>query len=125
MLGLVAYGQTPSDAPPDMVTYYIGFLKRNPNAPTLGNEESKKVMDGHMAHMRKSHAAGALIVAGPIADKGDLRGILVYKTATLEEAERWANQDPAVIAGRFVLEIHPWLVQKGVLPDAKLIPDAK
>jgi uncharacterized protein YciI len=44
------------------------------------------------------------------------RGILIFKTATMEEAKALAGNDPAVKAGRLVVEIHPWMVQKGVLP---------
>lgn len=117
LLGMLVYGQTPEpSAPPEMVTYYIGFLKRGPKWTPEVTDETKKIQAGHMAHMRKSHAAKALVVAGPIGDDGELRGILIYKTANLEEARRWANEDPAVLAGRLVLEIHPWLVQKGTLP---------
>lgn len=122
LLGMLVYGQMPAaapsepPAPPEMVTYYIGFLKRGPKWTPEVTDETKKIQAGHMAHMRKSHAAKALVVAGPIGDDGELRGILIYKTANLEEARRWANEDPAVLAGRLVLEIHPWLVQKGTLP---------
>lgn len=116
LLGLVAYGQTPTEAPPEMVTHHIGFLKRGPKSTTEVTEESKKIQAGHIAHMRKAHAAGALVVAGPIADNGDLRGILIYKTANIEDARRWASEDPAVVAERLVVEIHPWMVQKGALP---------
>lgn len=116
LLGLVSYGQAPAEKPPEMVTYFIGFLKRGPKWTPEVTDETRKIQEGHMAHMRKSHAAGALVVAGPIADNGDLRGILVYKTATIEEAKKWANEDPAVLAGRLALEIHPWMVQKGILP---------
>lgn len=107
--------QAPADHP-DMVTYYIGFLTRGPAWTPGQTEETRKIQDGHMAHMRKTHEAGKLIVAGPIGDDGDLRGILVYRTGSLEEAKTLAEADPAVVAGRLKVELHPWLVQKGVLP---------
>jgi hypothetical protein len=28
-----------------------------------------------------------------------------------------AEKNPAVQAGRLVVELHPWLVQEGILPD--------
>lgn len=46
----------------------------------------------------------------------DIRGILGYKTRDIEEAKRWANADPAVVASRLVLVIHPWMSQEGYLP---------
>jgi uncharacterized protein len=41
---------------------------------------------------------------------------VVYKGASLEEARGMAEADPMIKAGRLTLEMHPWMVQKGVLP---------
>jgi len=108
--------QQAEPAKPQMVSYYMGFLKKGPKWTPEVTEETKKIQAGHMAHMVKSHEAGALILAGPFGDDGDIRGILIYKTKDIEEARKWANADPAVVAGRLVLEIHPWWVEKGYLP---------
>lgn len=100
----------------EMVTYYMGFLKRGPKWTGEATAETAKIQEGHMAHMKKSADAGHLILAGPFADNTDLRGILVYKTKTLEEAKAIAELDPAVQSGRLVVELHPWMTQKGYLP---------
>ena len=100
----------------EMVTYYLGLLKRGPKWTAERTPESAEIQKGHMAHMQKTHADGKLVVAGPIAADGDLRGLLVYKVATLDEARALAEADPAVKAGRLTVELHPWMVQKGVLP---------
>ena len=57
-----------------------------------------------------------LIVAGPCLDGGHLRGVSVFRVGSLEEAKALAEDDPAVRAGRLVIELHPWMVPKGVLP---------
>ena len=59
----------------------------------------------------------AASLAGPLGDDGDWRGVLIYRTKTLEEAQTLANDDPAVKAGRLVVTMHPWMVQRGILPD--------
>jgi len=99
-----------------MATYYMVFLKRGEKWSPEVTPESQKIQDGHMAHMRKMHSEGKLVLAGPFGDNGDLRGIQLYKAASLEEAKSFAALDPAEQAGRLAVEIHPWLTEKGALP---------
>ncbi|WP_157593110.1 YciI family protein [Rufibacter tibetensis] len=54
-------------------------------------------------------ADGKLTLAGPFLDNGDVRGIFIFNVNTIEEAE----VDPAVKAGRLIMESHPWYGQKG------------
>jgi uncharacterized protein YciI len=123
-LSLAALAQTPQTQAPqatpppkvEMVQYYMGFLKKGPAWTPQSTPETQKIQEGHLAHIRKSHEAGKLVLAGPFGDNGDIRGILIYKTETIEEATAIANEDPAVKAGRLVVEMHPWWIQKGVLP---------
>jgi hypothetical protein len=55
-------------------------------------------------------------LAGPLTDGGTIRGLCVFKAASLEEARAFEDDDPAVKAGRLAVEAHPWMVQKGILP---------
>ena len=57
-----------------------------------------------------------LVVAGPFGDDTALRGVFVFKVASIDEARALAETDPAVQAGRLVIEMHPWLVPEGILP---------
>ena len=100
----------------EMLTYYMGFLKKGSKWTPEVTPETTKIQEGHMAHLKKSADTGKLILAGPFSDNGDIRGILVYKTASIDEARAIAEQDPAVQAGRLVVEMHPWMTQKGYLP---------
>jgi uncharacterized protein YciI len=72
-----------------------------------------------MAHIRKMSEAGELVAAGPFLQEHQLRGIFVFKLGSLDAAKAVAAQDPAVQAGRLVLDIHPWYVAEGVLPAPK------
>ena len=100
----------------EMLTYYMGFLKKGAKWTPEVTPETTRIQEQHLAHIRKSADSGKLILAGPFADNGDIRGVLVYKTASLEEAKAIAEQDPAVQAGRLSVEMHPWMTQKGYLP---------
>jgi uncharacterized protein len=65
--------------------------------------------------METLHAQGKLPVAGPFADDGPARGVVVYRVKDVAEAKALAAQDPAVKAGRLVLEAYPWMTFKGIL----------
>jgi uncharacterized protein YciI len=54
-------------------------------------------------------AAGKLLIYGPILDGGELRGMYVFKAASLEEAREWASQEPSVKIGMTEMRVYPWL----------------
>ncbi|WP_299704430.1 YciI family protein [uncultured Pontibacter sp.] len=95
-----------------MKTYYMALLKKGPYQPT-DTAEVNSIQRGHMAHIRKMAADGKLVMAGPFLDNGDLRGIFIFDVATLEEAQALTQADPAVKAGKLIMELHPWMSQRG------------
>jgi uncharacterized protein YciI len=103
----------------EMTTYQVAFLKRGPNWTPGETPETKAIQEGHMANIRKMGATGKLVIAGPFADDGDLRGLFIFRVDTLEEAKALAEQDPAVKAGRLVLEWHPWYAAKNIVVTPK------
>jgi len=100
--------------PYDMTNYVVGFLRKGPNSTSESTPETRKIMEGHLANIRKMAAAGKLAVAGPFTDNGDLRGIFIFKNTTMEEAKALVAADPAVKSGRLVLELHPWYSAAGL-----------
>ena len=95
-----------------MQQYFMCFLKAGPERGQ-DSTESAQIQEAHMAHLTKVYEDGKSCVAGPFGDDGDIRGIVIYNTATFEEADSLANADPAVKAGRLVVEVHPWWAAKG------------
>jgi uncharacterized protein YciI len=119
IMALVSSGgaaQTPSPAPPEMTTYYMVMLVKGPKWTAERSPALEQLQKDHLAHLRSMHAAGKLVLAGPLTDGGTIRGLAVYKVGSLEEARAAAEADPAVKAGRMAVEVHPWMVQKGILP---------
>lgn len=55
-----------------------------------------------------------MILAGPFLDEWEIRGIFVYKVDSMKEAIALTEMDPAVMAGRLSLEVHPWYSAKGI-----------
>ena len=95
-----------------MQQYFMCFLKAGPEQGQ-DSTESARIQTAHLAHLTKMIEDGKSSVAGPFGDDGDIRGIVIYNTATFEEADSLANADPAVKAGRLVVEVHPWWAAKG------------
>jgi uncharacterized protein YciI len=105
-------------AQPPMRTYQLAFLRRGPKWTAEQSAAVKAVQEGHMAHIREMGASGKLVAAGPFLDGGTLAGIFVFD-ATAEEARALADRDPAVQAGRLVLDFHGWMVAEGVMPQSR------
>ena len=97
--------------------YFFGFLKSAPNRAQLSQEEATKLQAAHIAHLVAMGGHGNLVCAGPLAGGGDLRGVLIYKTATMAEALANANADPMVKAGQMVAEFFPWSGPAGIGDD--------
>jgi hypothetical protein len=48
-------------------------------------------------------------------DDTNLRGIFVFKVASMDEAQALVASDPAVQAGRLRVELHPWYSAKNIV----------
>lgn len=95
-----------------MQQYFIAFLKSGPNR-SQSKEEADSLQALHLAHLGRMYNEGYADISGPFGDDGDIRGITIYNTPTLEMADSLANMDPMVKSGRLVIEIHPWWAAKG------------
>ncbi|MDB6094365.1 MAG: hypothetical protein JWM32_1927 [Verrucomicrobia bacterium] len=102
---------------PDLTTYYFALITKGPNFEAYDKEDRTKIQSLHMRNMERMASLGKLLVAGPFSDNGDWRGIFIFKCASLEEARALAATDPAVATGRFKIEVHPWMTEKGALRD--------
>lgn len=95
-----------------MQKYYMVFLKSGENR-SQDSTESANLQTQHLAHLERMSLEGYASLIGPFEDDGDVRGIVVYNTRTLKEADSLANLDPMVKAGRLKVETHPWWTEKG------------
>lgn len=111
-LGFQSFSYQEGDTTYTMKKYFMVFLKagtqRSQNA-----EEAAEIQKKHQAHIEWMAQEGYVDMAGPFGDDGEVRGILVMRVPTKERAEELAAMDPAVKAGRLVMEIHPWWAAVG------------
>lgn len=96
----------------EMKIYYLVFLKKGPNR-NQDSTTAAKIQKEHLMFLTKMYNEGHADIIGPLMDDIDIRGIAVYNTKTADEARQLAEGDPAVKAGRIVIEVHPWYTLKG------------
>lgn len=121
---LLAVLANPAFAAPDpgeyeMANYQVAFYRKGPAWTPGDTPELKQLQSAHLAHIGKMAESGKLIIAGPFTDNGDLRGMLIFRIDSLDEARALAEQDPAVKAGRLVLEWHSWYAAKNITVTPK------
>jgi uncharacterized protein YciI len=96
-----------ADQPTDFDEFELVVLVRGANPPALDDAESERLHHRHLGFLRAMRAAGHLKVAGPLDRQPDdrWRGLCLYQVGSIEAATRLASLDPAVVAGRFTLEV--------------------
>lgn len=90
-----------------MKKYVMAFLKSGPNR-SQDSATAAQIQRAHMDNIGRMAEEGKLVLAGPFLDDQELRGIYIFDVRTIEEAEALTASDPAVQAGRLIMELHPW-----------------
>jgi uncharacterized protein YciI len=105
-----------TDTPEKTTRAYFGFLSRGDKWTPEKTAATEELQKAHLANIYRLAELKKLVVAGPFGDDTPLRGIFVFRVASIEEARELAATDPAVQAGRLKVEIHPWVIPEGILP---------
>lgn len=63
------------------------------------NKVTKAVITRHVENLRKLDAEGKLELCGPFKGYPGVAGMVIFKTATYEEAEELCKQEPLVAEG--------------------------
>jgi len=92
--------------PPPKLQFVIRLKPVRPDASAT--EEDKAKITQHFEYLKNLLAEGKLLLAGLALD--DYSGIVVVETQTRLEAEKLMVMDPAVRAGVFLAELHPFRV---------------
>ncbi len=91
-------------------SYTFVFLNNKPDKQVITAEESKKIMEGHMANINRLAQEGKLITAGPFEGGG---GIFIFNTTSVDEVNTWLSTDPGVRANRWNVEVLPYHPRTG------------
>jgi uncharacterized protein YciI len=85
----------------------MAFLKEGPNREQ-DSALAASIQSAHLANIQRMAEHGKLVVAGPFLDDQEIKGIYLFAVTDMAEVEELTNSDPAVQAGRLVMELHPW-----------------
>jgi uncharacterized protein YciI len=88
-----------TETPQKMTTAYIAFLVRGEKWTAERTPQTEEIQKAHLANIGRLAEMKKLVVAGPFGDNGNLRGIFVFKVASLEEARALTLTDPASVVG--------------------------
>ena len=91
-----------------LVQFQMALLKKGPKWTGTQTPESQKILHQHLVNMLALLDSGKAVIAGPFEDDTDLTGIFVLRASSAEEAKTWVDNNPAVKAGLYVAEMHPW-----------------
>jgi uncharacterized protein YciI len=90
-----------------LLQFQMALLKRGPKA-TPADWETSSLRQQHLAYIQSLVTSDKAMIAGKILEDPDLRGVLIFRTKSADEARGWIMADPAVAAGHFEVEMHPW-----------------
>ena len=91
----------------------VVLLLRRDDAPDVDDEAADALQDAHLDYLASLHEAGHLIAAGPVGGER-IRGLSLLRV-DVDEARRLKEQDPAVRAGMYELEVVPWRIPAGAM----------
>ena len=101
--------------------HYVFVLLKSGPAKDITQTKKDSLFGGHMTNIGRLADEGKLALAGPFGEnKKEYRGLFIFNVATVEEAEKIAQTDPAIKAGLLVAEFTPWYGSASLLqtPEA-------
>ncbi|GAA2376103.1 hypothetical protein Cme02nite_10290 [Catellatospora methionotrophica] len=101
----------------ELEAFELVLLRRPANPPEYDDAESARIQAGHLAYLAGLRASGHVVTNGPVIEGPDesLRGLVFFRTGSVDQARALAEQDPAVRAGRLVAEVMTWWCPPGTM----------
>lgn len=80
----------------------------------MSPKAENQLEEAHLAHLRRLQEQGDLIVHGPVEGSSDVKGVLLFRTESVERARDLMRNDPWVIRGVLQLELFTWVAPAGL-----------
>jgi uncharacterized protein YciI len=105
IVSLASFAVAPADSVTEKKVTFLLIYRPGPAWPQ-GKSVSELPLKEHGNYMLRLFAKGTVKLAGPLTDNAG--GAVVLEVADESEAKAIVADDPAVRAGIFVHELHPW-----------------
>jgi uncharacterized protein YciI len=90
--------------------YFFVLLNSNPDKEILSEDSVMRLQEAHLKNIEKLYGEGKLVAAGPFDGGG---GIFIMNSDSKRTVGKLLNTDPAISAGRFIIEIHSMEIEQG------------
>jgi uncharacterized protein YciI len=99
----------------ELEAFELVILRRPPEPAQYDDETLDRIQAEHLAYLDGLRRDGHTVAHGPVRDQPDesVRGLVVFRVGSLDEARRLAEADPAVRAGRMTVVAMTWLCPAG------------
>jgi uncharacterized protein YciI len=101
----------------DLEAFELVILRRAASPPACDEQTGVRLQRQHIAFLDSLRQTGQAVATGPLRDQADqgMRGLVVYRTGSIEEARRIAHGDPLVQAGQLEADVMTWLCKPGTM----------
>src|SRR5580658_6496911 len=101
----------------DLEAFELVILRIPADAPEWDDVEGERLQREHLAYLAAQREAGRAVGTGPLRDQADqgMRGLVFYRTGSIEEARRISLEDPLVRAGYLEPDVMTWLCAPGTM----------
>ncbi len=108
MSGMAPSKSRIENLPRNLKPYFLALFR--PGERWNQTEDVEDLPAQQLAFLRVQFEAGVYRAAGPVTDGGQFSAMAIIEAESLEAAKRIAEQDPAVLSQRLLVELHPTLL---------------
>ncbi len=88
-----------------MRSYVFVMLRTGPADAEITDEATRaELFAGHFANIRRLAGEGKLVLAGPLANGTNERGLFILNVGNIEEAQSLMQDDPTIAANIFTVD---------------------
>ena len=111
----------------ERMVYIVGFVKPGPQWRPDRNAGLTKLLQGHQKYLEWLTEKEKVVAAGTV-ESDSLRGVVIMKVDSLDEAKKLLERDPTIQSGHYRIEWFSWWGPAGLgeeyLARVKSFPDA-